>query len=126
MNIMFSNSITDEVKSKYTLLELDKFYFSDTQRVDTAFCLVENIPIQEMFSVDKMLELHDNLMKNFRERNWKYCEDALEHLTGKWNNELDSFYQVLTERIAYFKDNDPGDDWSGVIMAATQPASGDE
>lgn len=123
---MFSNSITDEVKTKYTLLELDKFYFSDTQQVDTAFCLVENIPIQEMFLVDKMLELHHNLIKNYRERNWKYCEDALEHLTGKWNKELDSFYQVIAERITHFKDNDPGEHWSGVIMAATQPAGGDE
>lgn len=126
MNIMFSNSITDEIRSKYILLELDKFYFPDTEQVDTAYCLVENTPIQEMFSVDQYLDLHNNLIKNYRSKNWKFCEDALEHLNGRWNNELDSFYQVISERINYFKDNDPGDDWTSVILAASRSETAGE
>lgn len=123
---MFGTSITDEVKSKYILLELDQFYFPDVEKVDTAFCLVENTPIPEMFEVDRYLDLHNNLVKNYRAKNWKYCDDALEQLTGRWNKELDTFYQVIGERIAHFKDNDPGDDWSAVILAGNQVAPGGE
>lgn len=123
---MFSKSITDDIRSKYILLELDQFYFPDTAQIDTAYCLVEHTPVTEMFSVDQYLDLHNNLIKNYRERNWKYCEDALEHLTGRWNKELDSFYQVINERVTYFKDNDPGDDWNGIIIAASQAAPADE
>jgi hypothetical protein len=115
MNILFEESITDTVKEKYILLELDTFYFTDTDKSSVAFCLVENIPIQEMLNIDQFLDLHKNLLKNYRLKNWKFCEDALEHLIGKWNNELDTFYESLTERIQQFKNQDPGPDWNGLI-----------
>jgi hypothetical protein len=39
----------------------------------------------------------------------------LEHLTGKWGGQLDTFYQNLNQRVLGFKENDPGPDWTGVI-----------
>jgi hypothetical protein len=39
------------------------------------------------------------LIKNYRAANWKFCEDALEHLQGRWNGEVDSFYSMLSQRI---------------------------
>lgn len=114
---MFEDSITDEVRSKYILLELDTFYFPEIQKNRTAYCLVEHTPVMEMFSVDQYLDLHNNLVKNFQKGNWKFCEDALEHLKGRWNGELDSFYDVIAERVAHFKVNDPGEKWDGVILA---------
>jgi hypothetical protein len=104
MNIMFEDSITDEMRSKYMLLELDTFYFADVDKHIPAYCLIESAPIQEMFNIDKNLELHKNLIKNYKVRNWKYCEDAIEHLLGKWNGELDTFYKEIVRRITENKD----------------------
>lgn len=115
MNIMFDESITDEVRDKYLLLELDTFHFYDIGKDRVAYCLIENAPIMEMINVNKSLELHENLMKNYRSRNWKYCEDAIEHLQGLWNKELDSFYQHLLDRVKNYKENDPGPDWSPIL-----------
>ena len=103
MNIMFEDSITDEVRSKYMLLELDTFHFSELDQNKTAYCLVETTPIQEMINLEKNLEFHANFIKNFKLRNWKYCEDALEHLTGRWNGELDTFYKDIANRISQHK-----------------------
>ena len=115
MNIMFSDSITDDIKSKYILLELDTFYFHNIERNQTAYCLIENVPIMEIITVTNYLQLHQDLMKNYKCKNWKYCEDAIEHLTGHWNKEVDTFYQTLLDRIALYKENDPGPDWSPVL-----------
>jgi hypothetical protein len=115
MNILFEDSITAEVKSKYILLELDTFYFPDIDKNKTAYCLIESAPIQEMLMFDKNLELHKNLVKNYKLRNWKYCEDALEHLTGLWNGELDSFYNTVLDRIKEFKNQNLNSEWTGVI-----------
>jgi hypothetical protein len=112
---MFEDSITDEIKSKYILLELDTFHFSDINSNKTAYCLIESTPIQEMFTLDKNLELHKNLVKNYKLRNWKYCEDALEHLLGKWNGEIDSFYNTIVERIQQFKIQNLDSNWTSVI-----------
>ena len=116
MNIMFEDSITNDVKSKYLLLELDTFYFTDIDKNKTAYCLIESAPIQEMFNVEKNLELHKNLVKNYKLRNWKYCEDALEHLVGKWNGELDSFYKDIADRVEKNKTQNLDDSWTGIII----------
>jgi hypothetical protein len=78
-----------------------------------------------MFTIEQFLELHKNLMKNYRLQNWKFCEDALEHLTGKWNGELDTFYNEVNRRIQLYKVNDPGPEWDGVIQHAPADAISD-
>jgi len=115
MNIMFEESITDEVREKYTLLELDTFYFADTNITSAAYCLVETIPIQEMINVERFINLHSNLIKNYRLKNWKFCEDALEHLVGKWNGELDTFYNTILDRIIEYKNQKLDENWNGII-----------
>ena len=115
MNIMFEDSITDEMRSKYMLLELDTFYFADVDKNIPAYCLIESAPIQEMFNIDKNLELHKNLIKNYKLHNWKYCEDAIEHLLGKWNGEVDTFYKEISRRVAEYKDPDSADNSTSII-----------
>ena len=112
---MFEDSITEEVKNKYMLLPLDTFYFASTEKNSVAYCLVEHTPIQEMFSVDRFMDLHQNLVKNYYLRNWNYCEQAIEQLLGKWNGEVDSFYTEIDARVKTYKDHDPGPDWTGII-----------
>jgi isoleucyl-tRNA synthetase len=115
MNIMFEDSITDDIRNKYMLLQLDTFYFSDIDSNRIAYCLLESVPIMEMIDIDRFLELHEGLIRNYAKKNWLYCENALEHLMGHWNKELDSFYLNLARRIQEYKENDPGLDWTGII-----------
>jgi hypothetical protein len=59
------------------------------------------------------------MMLEYRQRNWNYCEQALEHLLGKWCGELDSFYQELSTRIAQLKETKLSDDWTGIVINTT-------
>ena len=61
-------------------------------------------------------DLHTNLMVEYRKRNWKYCEDAMEHLQGKWNGDLDTFYTELSARIQRLKTESLPDHWSGTVL----------
>jgi len=54
-------------------------------------------------------------MSNYKKRNWKYCQDALEHLQGKWKGELDSFYQDMANRVVGYQGHEPDSDWDPVI-----------
>lgn len=125
MNIMFEESITDDVRNKYTLLELDTFHFADVNKTSIAYCLVEHTPIAEMVTMEQFLDLHNNLMKNYRLKNWKFCEDALEHLVGKWNGELDTFYNEIARRIAGYTQQEPDSEWTGVIQRVSVSSNGD-
>jgi len=99
MNILFGKSISDEVRDRYILLPLDTFYFKDTGNTDVAYCLIENIPILEMMTVEHDVALHNELIEHYKKKDWMFCDHAISKLLGKWNGEVDSFYESLSDRI---------------------------
>ena len=44
----------------------------------------------------------------------KRIEQALDHLKSKWGNQLDSFYDILSDRIGKYKDTDLSN-WDPVV-----------
>lgn len=114
MHILFESSLTDEIKDRYVVLPLDTFYFESTGHKETAYCVVETKSIDQMTHLDKWQNLHCKLIENYQKQNWKFCEDALEHLAGAWGGELDSFYRDIANRVSRFKDTDLGTGWTGV------------
>jgi len=114
MHIIFKNNIA-EIEDKYTVLDLDTFRLPDGS-LHTACCVVENMPIIELSQAKHLKELHSNLIAQYGEKNWNFCEQALDHLTGKWGGELDSFYTELRNRIQSLKDINLDDSWSPIIV----------
>jgi hypothetical protein len=49
-------------------------------------------------------------------KDWSYCEQALEHLRGKWGGELDSYYADLQARIERLKTQNLDNNWSPMIL----------
>lgn len=115
MNILLDAHLHPEITEKYMLLELDSVLLPGKDTPTTAYCLIEKLSIEEMFQIEQWCNLHKNFMKNYRLRNWNYCVQALDHLTGRWQGELDSFYSTMRSRIDGFIENDPGSEWSGVL-----------
>jgi len=114
MNIIFKNNTTPELDEKYTILDLDTFRLPDGSQ-HTACCVVENIPIDELPETAHLKQLHADLIENYGLKNWNFCEQAIDHLIGKWGKEVDTFYQELTDRIKLFKTMDLDDSWTPVI-----------
>lgn len=115
MNIIFGMQSVSPVQDRYTVLELDTFVLRPTNETVTAYCLVENIPFQEMPAVDSLKQQHTNLMAQYRKQNWSQCETDIAYLTGKWGGELDSFYTELYRRIQILKQQDLPEDWTGCV-----------
>jgi hypothetical protein len=113
MNIIFKTN-TPNIDEKYTILDLDTFSLPDGS-LHTACCVVENIPVAELPITKQLTELHTNLIHNYSQRNWNYCEQAIEQLVGKWGGDLDSFYQELLTRIKQLKTQDLDNTWTPVI-----------
>jgi len=115
MNIIFGDNVAALAREKYTVLELDTFVIEDRDQTATAYAIVEKIPLLEMTNLPHYQDLHENLMREYRKRNWKYCEDAIGHLRGRWSTELDSFYSELHQRIQHLKTQSLDDSWTGAI-----------
>ena len=119
MNIIIDPEQLAEYQEKYTVLELDTFRILPENKQVKAYCVVETIPIMEMQLTESKRNLHNGLLENYRQRNWDYCHQALDHLIGSWSNELDSFYEDVRNRINVYMENDPGDMWDGIIEKHT-------
>lgn len=91
--------IADQLKERFTVLELETF--TEDDREVTAFCVIpaDKIPLGEMTLLNQWTELHANLIKEYYNNNHQFCQDAIEHLLGKFSGELDSFYEEILSRI---------------------------
>jgi len=114
MKIIFNQDVSG-LGEKFILLELDTFFDQDADQLVPAYCLIEQIPLEEYATLDAYKETHHNLLRFYRQRHWTYCEHAIEKLMGKWNGEVDSFYSNLLERVQQHKANPPAADWTGYI-----------
>ena len=119
MNIIFGASI-NEIPNSYTVLELDTLRMEPDNIAITAYCVVEKIPLQDFPLVDVYKNLHNNVLINYRKQHWDYCEKAVESLMGKWNGEVDTFYQELLGRISRYKETPPAADWDGTYVKSKQ------
>jgi hypothetical protein len=115
MNIIFGKENLPDTSDKYTILELDTIRILPVNQLVTAYCLVEAIPILNMPKAESMKNLHENLLVNYRKRDWNFCTQALEHLIGYWGADMDSYYTSLNERIAKYMEQDPGESFDGII-----------
>jgi hypothetical protein len=113
MNIILGQELLKDIDSRYLVLELDTFESDASPEPVTAYALIDELSLQDMLRIGEFVDLHRNLIKNYRLRNWKYCEDAIEHLMPQWNGGLVSFYQTLLHRVGQLKDQVLPEDWTG-------------
>lgn len=115
MNIVLGQENIQDLAGKYIVLSLDKFIIGGKGPI-ASYCVIENLPIDEMAEAARFRELHEKMIENYNSRNWNFCEHALEHLIGRWNRELDSFYHDISNRIQTFKKEAPNDDWQPTLV----------
>jgi len=115
MHIIFG-STAQEIPNSFTVLELDTFRMVKENRTDTAYCVVEKIPLTEFAMLDAYKKIHADLVQYYRQRQWEYCENAIEGLMGRWNGELDTFYSDLLRRVIGYRENEPPADWDGTLL----------
>jgi hypothetical protein len=115
MFIFFGDDNLEEYQKNHTVLELDTFRFVADDRILTAYCVVDQIPILEMAQIEIWRRLHEQLIKNYQARNWEFCVNAIDQLSGRWGGEVDSFYTNLKNRVNDLKSQEVGSDWSPMI-----------
>jgi hypothetical protein len=119
MHIIFGKDEARALQDKYTVLELDTFRFEHNDLTVPAYCIIENIGIGDLPDLERMKNLHAELIKNYKIKNWEFCLQALEHLSGKWGGEVDSFYADIGTRVNTHIQHPPAAEWNPNILKTT-------
>lgn len=113
MQIIFGDTV-NLVRDRFTVLELDTFRTDHADVTVTAWCVVETVPLQEIGILENLVKIHSDLISQYQQQNWSFCTEALQHLKGRWNGDLDSFYCDLERRINVLACDPPGADWTWI------------
>ena len=52
-------------------------------------------------------------MQDYKIQNWDECNKAIDELMGSFKGELDSFYEIIKERIVDLRSQDLNETWNG-------------
>lgn len=98
MQIVWNQEVAEQLKNSHTVLELETFPVNGIML--TAWCVVPSEKlIDEMFHLEALKDLHAGFIRALKDKNYQVCQDASEHLMGKFGGELDSFYEEILKRI---------------------------
>jgi hypothetical protein len=97
MQIVFNRVNADQLREKYTVLELEAITVNE--QILEAFCVVpvEHIAM-EMATLEYNVSLHEQLVSAIKENNTDTCISIIPDLMGKFGGELDSFYEIVLAR----------------------------
>jgi hypothetical protein len=106
MNIIIGIDAANAAREKYTVLPLQDIKFASHPDMPpvTAYCLIEDVPLDEIPKLQEQIDLHTKFYENLQKPDFNYCEQALEHLKGKWRGEVDTYYEVMEKSINENKD----------------------
>jgi hypothetical protein len=117
MYIIYDPETVNELKNdkRYVLLELDTFNHPKHPKPITAYCVIDQIPLSEIGQITAYLTWHQELIDDYKCKNWENCLRTIPMLMGHFNSEVDSFYQTLEQRIKTLIENPPQSSWDGVL-----------
>ena len=102
----------EKVKDVYPTLELDCIAVKGKK---------EGVKIYTVFDKGTKVysESHDQFLQLYRARKWKEAIKLAKDLSTHMEF-VAGYYEMMTERIEYLRDNDPGEQWDGVYRATSK------
>jgi hypothetical protein len=110
MQIIFDEKLVPALREKHPVLELDTIWQPGMSNPITIHALVERVAIEDMTNLDMQKELHTSMINLYKSGEWGLLPLLLEQLKGKWQQELDTFYD---EVLDFISKTDPKD-WDGI------------
>jgi len=100
MQIIFGRENAEKLREKYTVLDLETLE-KDGHTLEV-FCLIpgDKISIGDLPQLENWVKLHHDFLNGLAKKEYSYCKQCIEHLTGKFGGEVDSFYAEIAKRIA--------------------------
>lgn len=97
MQIIWEQELVAKLKDHHTVLELDTFDVNGKQIVTYCIVPAEKL-LADIANLSAYINLHENFIKAYKEKDFKLCADISEHLIGKFAGELDTFYAEILSR----------------------------
>ena len=99
MHIVFGDEVAEELRKKYTLLEVDTVQHPEHGVISAWVVLPMEAIAMEMASLDQNVVQHAMLIESLKKDDAGTVKLLCQSLTGKFGGEMDTFYEEITKRI---------------------------
>ncbi len=116
MNVIYGEENLKDIQKKHTTLELDTIQHPESADTVTVYAVAgpDDISLENIIRLKQFIPVHEALIKNYKQQNWDFCEQAIQKLLGSINPFMDTFYIILLTRIVEQRSN-PTENWSPVV-----------
>jgi len=97
MNIIFNKQIAEELKEKYTILELDTVIQPGMTEPLVLYAVIEIENLGDFSTLAFFREMHEDMIREYKGGNWNRAIELASGLVGHFNNELDEFYNLVID-----------------------------
>lgn len=100
MKIIYGKEAADELRTKYTVLDLEVITVPEKGSMPL-YCVIpgDKIPLDELPILESTVKLHHDFMEGYHSNQYAYCLQCIEYLMGKFGGEVDTFYEEIKRRI---------------------------
>lgn len=100
MEIIFGRENAEELRKKYTVLDLEEITVEDGRSIEV-FCLIplEKLRLNDVPKLPEWTKLHNEMLEGYKNKDYNYVRQCIEHLIGQFGGEVDTFYEELLRRI---------------------------
>ena len=110
VGILLGQETVNLIRNKFKFIELDKIAVKGKK---------EGITVYTVLTDQFNYMLHDMFLTHYKNRDWLKAENTL-NKSIKENTELEFYYNMMKDRVADLKSNDPGEDWDKVYRAISK------
>lgn len=108
-----------QAASKFFLIKLDDIAVKGKKQGVEIFTVVDT---QQSASRNHEIALdsHNQMLKYYSEQKWSSAEARIAALRGSFNGQLDSYYDMMLNRITDLRKSDLPADWDGIYRSNTK------
>jgi hypothetical protein len=101
MHIVYGKTQADALRDRYTVLELDTVHVKEKNEDLTLYAVIDTgkLGLDSFPQLENWKNLHEDFIVELNKNNREYCLQAVEHLTGQFGGEVDTFYQHVKDRF---------------------------
>jgi hypothetical protein len=97
MQIIFDTKLVSDLSEKYAVLELDTVMQPMMSSPLTLYAVIEHITLDDILQLTELKDHHKQMIQLYKSGEWHSIPQSIEPLMGKWNGELDTFYQSVID-----------------------------
>jgi hypothetical protein len=97
MNIIFDSKVAEQLKDKYTVLELDTIMQPGLANPVTIHAIIDQVDLTNITQLPGLKSKHEEMVNAYKSGDWSNAIILAESLKGIWQGELDDFYQEVID-----------------------------